>query len=185
MPLTPEFDFSPLHGLALVLPLLLARFGIMGLFRQDALRHASFTPPVEEGKGWARPLYALCEGLLLLYPFFLTIKSGGWLAFGIPFMLAGAILIALSAWEFAHGDAPMTRGIYGYSRNPMYVGYFLYYAGVGLMTASWPYLVIAFVYQIALYWVIRAEERWCEAEYGEPYRRYRQQVRRYAGRRAL
>lgn len=185
MSLMPEFDFSPLHGLILVLPLLFARIVMLRVLRRDALQRADFTPPAEEGKGWAIPLYVLCEGLLLVYPFFLTIKSGGWLALGLPLMLAGLIVVALSAWEFARSDRsePLTGGIYRYSRNPMYVGFLLYYAGVGLMTASWLYIVIAFVYQFALYWLIRGEERWCLAEYGEPYRQYAAQVRRYVGRR--
>ncbi len=66
----------------------------------------------------------------------------------------------------------------------MYVGYFLYFTGVGLATASWLYIVSAVLQQITLYWLIRGEERWCLAEYGEPYRRYTQEVRRYLGRRA-
>lgn len=183
MSLTPEFDFSPLHGLTLLLPLLLARFGLIRLLRASALRHVGYTPPVESNARWALPVYMISEGLLLLYPFFLTIKGGVWLALGLPFMVAGFVLIALSAYEFTRSDGPFVGGIYRYSRNPMYVGYFLYFAGVGLVTASWLYIVIAFVEQIGFYWLIRGEERWCEAEYGEPYRRYRQQVRRYAGRR--
>ena len=66
----------------------------------------------------------------------------------------------------------------------MYGGYLLYYVGIGLVTASWLYLAVLFVYEIALYWLIRGEERWCLATYGEPYRRYMQQVRRYVGRRS-
>jgi len=186
MSLTPEFDFSPLHGLALLLPLLAVRLGMLRILRPDSLRRAGFTPPVEEGVGWAMPLYVACEGLLLLYPLFLTIKGGGWLALGVPLMVAGLILVALSAWEFTHteGHQPLTGGIYRYSRNPMYVGYLLYFAGVGLVAASWLYILIAVMEQIALYWLIRGEERWCLAEYGEPYRRYTYEVRRYIGRRA-
>lgn len=186
MSLKPEFDFSPLHGLALLLPLLAVRLGMLRILKPDSLRRASFTPPVEEGAGWTMPLYVACEGLLLLYPLFLTIKGGGWLALGVPLMVAGLILVALSAWEFTHteGHQPLTSGIYRYSRNPMYVGYLLYFAGVGLVAASWLYILIAVMEQIALYWLIRGEERWCLAEYGEPYRRYTYEVRRYIGRRA-
>lgn len=186
MSLTPEFDFSPLHGLALLLPLLAVRLGMLRLLKPDSLRRAGFTPPVEEHARWAMPVYVISEGLLLLYPLFLTIKDGVWLALGLPLMVGGLILVALSAWEFTHteGRQPLTGGIYRYSRNPMYAGYLLYFAGVGLMTASWLYILIAVIEQIALYWLIRGEERWCLAEYGEPYRRYTRDVRRYLGRRA-
>jgi len=183
MSLTPEFDFSPLHGLALLLPLLLARIGIPLLVNRGALHRLGFTPSPEGHERWALPLYVICEGVLLLYPFFLTIKEGGWLVLGLPFMVAGLIPVALSAREFSRTEPPHFSGIYRYSRNPMYVGYFLYYVGIGLVTASWLYLAVLFVYEIALYWLIRGEERWCLATFGEPYRRYAQQVRRYAGRR--
>lgn len=184
MTLVPEFDFSPLHGLALILPLLLARLGLMRMLKPSALRRASFNPPLEDRARWAMPVYMISEGLLLLYPFFLTIKGAGWIALGLPFMVVGLVLVGLSALEFTRSDGPLVGGIYRYSRNPMYVGYFLYFVGVGLVTASWLYIAIAFAEQVGLYGLIRAEERWCEAEYGEPYHRYRQQVRRYAGRRA-
>lgn len=186
MSLTPEFDFSPLHGLALLLPLLAVRLGMLRILRPDSLRRAGFAPQVEEGAGWTMPLYVACEGLLLLYPFFLTIKGGGWLVLGVPLIVAGLLLVTLSAWEFTHTERhqPLIGGIYRYSRNPMYVGYFLYFAGVGLVTASWLYILIAVMEQAALYWLIRGEERWCLAEYGEAYRRYTYEVRRYIGRRA-
>ena len=83
MSLTPEFDFSPLHGLALLLPLLLARIGIPLLVNRGALHRLGFTPSPEGHERWALPLYVICEGVLLLYPFFLTIKEGAWLALGM------------------------------------------------------------------------------------------------------
>ena len=183
MPLRPEFDFSPLHGLALVLPLLLARFGVLLVLNRRALRAVDLTPTVEDNARWSVPVYMLSEGLLVLYPFFLTIKANtAWFVVGLPFMVTGLVLVLLSVLEFARGYFPLTGGIYRYSRNPMYVGYFLYFVGVGLVTASWLYLALAVVEQIGMYWLIRGEERWCLATYGEPYRRYTQEVRRYLGR---
>ena len=83
-------------------------------------------------------------------------------------MALGLIPVALAAREFSRTEPPHFGGIYRYSRNPMYGGYLLYYVGIGLVTASWLYLAVLFVYEIALYWLIRGEERWCLATYGEP-----------------
>ncbi len=185
MTLEPEFAFAPLHGLALVVPVLLARIGIPLLLNRDALRRLGYTPRLEAGARWLVPVYVIAEGLLLLYPFFLTIKTGtAWFVAGVPLMAAGWAFVALSALEFSRSAGRLDGGIYRYSRNPMYVGYFLYFTGVGLVTASWLYVLLAVVEQIALYWFIRAEERWCEAQYGQPYRRYTREVRRYLGRRS-
>jgi protein-S-isoprenylcysteine O-methyltransferase Ste14 len=96
-------------------------------------------------------------------------------------MAAGWLLIGLAAAAFGRGTGQLASGVYRFSRNPMYVGYFLYFAGVGLATASWLYLLLALIEQIALGWIIRSEERWCLAQYGEPYRRYMQSVGRYLG----
>ncbi len=180
----PEFTFHPLHGLALLIPLILARFGIMAALNPSALRRADVTPPIENNVRWAMPIYMLSEFLLVVYPFFLTIKDGtAWLLVGGPLMAAGLALVALSALEFAHNQGQLSGGIYRISRNPMYVGYFLYFVGIGLVTASWLYLLLAAVEQVALYWLIQAEERWCLAEYGEGYQRYFEAVPRYLGRR--
>lgn len=183
MALVPEFNFNFWHGAALLALLLLARYGVPLLVNPAALRRLNVTPPVEDAQ-LVVPVYVVNEGLLVLYPFFLTIKTGTpWVVAGAPLMVAGAVLVALAALEFARQDGFLHRGIYRYSRNPMYVGYFLYFVGVGLVTASWLYLLLAITHQVALYKLIGGEERWCLAEYGEPYRRYTQQVRRYAGRR--
>lgn len=185
MALVPEFSFNIWHGVTLLALLFLARFEVPLLVTPATLRRLNVTPPVEKQARLAVPVSVASEGLLVLYPFFLTIKTGTpWVVAGAPLMVAGAVLVALAALEFARHDGFLHLGIYRYSRNPMYVGYFLYFVGLGLVTASWLYLLLAVTYQVALYWLIRGEERWCLTEYGEPYRRYMQQVRRYAGRRS-
>ena len=182
MSLLPDLTFHPLQGLALLIPLIVARYGIMLVLNPSALRRADVTPPVEDKARWAIPVYMLSEFLLLLTPFFLTIKEGTvWVVVGVPLMGVGWVLVALSAVEFARRHGPLSGGIYRFSRNPMYVGYFLYFVGIGVATASWWYVFLAVVEQIALYWLIRAEERWCLAEYGEAYRRYTREVPRYLG----
>lgn len=184
MDLEPEFTFAPLHGLALIGPLLLARIGIPLLLNREALRRLGYTPRLEAGARWLVPVYGVTEGLLLIYPFFLTIKAdSAWFVAGVPLMVAGWALVALSALEFSRSAGWLDGGIYRYSRNPMYIGFFLYFTGVGLVAVSWLYVLLAVVEQVALYRFIRAEERWCEGEYGEPYRRYTREVRRYFGRR--
>lgn len=185
MMLAPEFSLSPLHGLVLIGPLLLARIGILLLLNPNAVRRVSVNPPLAAHARWAMPVYLFSEGALLIYPFFLTIKPGTvWMFIGLPLMAAGLALVGLSALAFARTEGQLHSGIYRFSRNPMYVGFFLYFTGVGLVTASWLYLLLAVLEQIALYWFIRAEERWCLEEYGEPYRRYMREVRRYVGRRS-
>jgi protein-S-isoprenylcysteine O-methyltransferase Ste14 len=74
----------------------------------------------------------------------------------------------------------VTRGAYRISRNPMYAGLALAYAGGALLAQSWWTLlglpiVLALVFRLA----IRPEERYLSARYGDEYATYQRQVRRW------
>ena len=74
----------------------------------------------------------------------------------------------------------VTSGIYAYSRNPIYLGWFLLVAGRSLMTASVLALLVAVMMLLLLYWaVIVEEEKYLERKFGEEYRTYKRSVRRW------
>ena len=115
----------------------------------------------------------------------------------LPRYLAGAALFALgllltivaaSGFRSAGTEvrpwkastALVTTGFYRYTRNPMYLGMALIYAGLSLFADS----VIALIFIIPLlviitYGVIRREEHYLEVKFGEEYRRYKGKVRRW------
>ncbi len=71
-------------------------------------------------------------------------------------------------------------GPYRFTRNPMYLGLLLLYAGV----ASWFGLLWPLLLAPALVWVMGAnvigrEERYLERKFGDKYRGYQAQVRRW------
>lgn len=73
----------------------------------------------------------------------------GWLA-----MIAGAGAIFLAAPEFLRAATPImphqdpetliSTGIYGFSRNPIYLGMALILLGWGLILGAWPALAVPF-----------------------------------------
>ena len=72
-----------------------------------------------------------------------------------------------------------TNGLYARSRNPQYVADITILIGWGVLSASlWalPVLMVGFVVLVIAPF---AEEPWLEETYGQPYRVYRSQVRRY------
>ena len=79
---------------------------------------------------------------------------------------------------------PTTRivreGLYKYSRNPMYTGLALCYAGLGIAIDK-PWLLIMLVPTVIIvhYLLIRPEERYLEAKFGEEFMRYKKTVRRW------
>jgi protein-S-isoprenylcysteine O-methyltransferase Ste14 len=76
--------------------------------------------------------------------------------------------------------ALVTVGPYRYSRNPMYLGFTLCYAGIAIWQNSvWPLLALPVVIAVVRVGVIQREERYLEGLFGEDYRAYRAQVRRW------
>ncbi|WP_334301391.1 methyltransferase family protein [Lientehia hominis] len=72
-----------------------------------------------------------------------------------------------------------SSGLYRFSRNPMYVSYFLFFSGCVLLTKSLLLGGIVLVFIISTHWIILSEERWCSEKFGESYEQYRKKVRRY------
>lgn len=170
-----------MNGLWLLVPFLLVRFGPL-LSREAAGRAARFAP-MEGGERVAYWVYQLSTGALFLCLPFLSVGPAPALPFwaGLACYLSGLALCAASIAAFsAPSDGGLrTGGVYRLSRNPMYVSYFLCFAGMALMTRSAALLGIALVFQISGHWIILAEERWCAETFGEDYRRYAERVRRY------
>ncbi|MFI5395789.1 MAG: methyltransferase family protein [Candidatus Binatia bacterium] len=74
----------------------------------------------------------------------------------------------------------VVTGPFGFSRNPMYLARTLLYLGLGLLVNGLGLLlVLAPLLVVMHYGVIRREEHYLEAKFGEAYRQYRTGVRRW------
>jgi protein-S-isoprenylcysteine O-methyltransferase Ste14 len=92
-----------------------------------------------------------------------TINLGSSLRFGLP----------SDGTDLKHG------GLYNFSRNPMYVGFYLLTLGTMLFSFN-PAIIIISVYGIViLHFITLSEERFLQARFGQQYLDYRQRVRRY------
>ena len=105
-------------------------------------------------------------------------------------ILIGAAIVAGGVRNFSRAATPVpsnqpvrvlvTTGIHGWSRNPIYVGMFLLYAGIGIAARSPWVLVLALPLVIILrYGVVSREERYLEQRFGDAYRDYKARVRRW------
>ncbi len=71
-------------------------------------------------------------------------------------------------------------GPYRYTRNPDYVGQALLYSGIAIVANSWwPLILLPVVLVIIQRGVVRREERYLEAKFGQEYRDYQIRVRRW------
>ena len=76
--------------------------------------------------------------------------------------------------------AVVSERVYGFTRNPMYLGMALVYVAVSLAADSVAALRLLPPVLLALrYGVIAREERYLDAKFGDGYRRYKASVRRW------
>ena len=74
----------------------------------------------------------------------------------------------------------ITDGIFSYVRNPMYVGLALLVAGIGIALASdWTLVMLVAAALTIHFGVVKREERYLAAKFGESYRQYMAKVPRY------
>jgi len=114
---------------------------------------------------------------------------GRWMAGG-GLILLGVAIMATGIRNFSRAATPVpsnqpvralvTTGIHGWSRNPIYVGMFLLYGGIGLAARSPWMLVLTLPLAITLrYGVVAREEAYLERRFGDTYRAYKARVRRW------
>jgi protein-S-isoprenylcysteine O-methyltransferase Ste14 len=109
--------------------------------------------------------------------------GGGLIVLGVAILAAGVRNFARAATPVRSNQpvrALVTTGIHGWSRNPIYVGMFLLYAGIGLAARSPWVLVLTLPLAITLrYGVVAREEAYLERRFGDAYRDYKARVRRW------
>ena len=131
---------------------------------------------VETGLGWLAASFGLempvRRGLAL------TLIVGGLLLDGMAAGLFRRRGTAVEPWK--PSTVLIDEGPYRFSRNPIYVGFAITYAGLAIAMDSWlalSLLVPCLVVVDRL--VIRREERYLTAKFGGGYEAYRARVRRW------
>jgi protein-S-isoprenylcysteine O-methyltransferase Ste14 len=127
---------------------------------------------------------------LLVLPFPVPgIDLGPWIVGGL-LVLIGLGLAALGIGNFSRAGTPVptyeptralaTTGIHGWTRNPIYLGMFLVYGGIGVAAQSPWILILLLPLAITIrYGVVAREEAYLERLFGDAYRDYKARVRRW------
>lgn len=122
--------------------------------------------PTADPAWWLRVLAAIAGG------------AGFWVLGGRA--LASFAKVGTSPNPFEPASALATDGPYRFTRNPMYVGMAVFYVGLALAIGIlWALALFPIVLLTIDRAVIAREERYLEARFGDPYRTYKQQVRRW------
>lgn len=114
------------------------------------------------------------------------------LAIGLTVVIAGVLLLACGLGALLRHETVVrpsrpTRflvktGVFGLTRNPLYVGGCAVMLGVAMALAlDWLVLLLPLSVAVLHVGIIAPEERYLEARFGDDYRRYRARVPRYFG----
>lgn len=111
---------------------------------------------------------------------------------GIALALLGDVVFVISvrtmkdSWRAGVSETEQTKlvtdGIYQISRNPAFLGFDMVYIGILLMFFNW----ILFLFSAAAIFmfhlqIVKVEEPFLDAAFGDDYRKYKKKVNRYLG----
>ena len=112
-----------------------------------------------------------------------------WIVSGV-LIAAGLAIFAAGIRNFSRASTPVptneptralvTTGIHRWTRNPIYLGMFLVYAGIGIAARSSFILILTLPLALIIrYGVVAREEAYLERLFGDAYRDYKACVRRW------
>lgn len=168
-----------MNGFILIVPLLLIRYGLPIFFDKQALVWASHYPTFPKNREIFLGIYQLTTCLLLIIPFFLKVDIN--LMVGNCIYILGIVILVITTINFSkpNNQNMNLNGLYRVSRNPMYIGYFIYFLGCVILTKSIVLFIVLIIFQISCHWLILEEEKWCIKTFGNQYKEYMAKVRRY------
>ena len=126
----------------------------------------------------------ITEFMAVAYSILLPFKLGTiWFYVGLTIFLLGLVVLTVASVNFtmAPMNKPITRGMYRYSRHPLYLASLLIYLSVGIASASWVFLLVFIVQLVSIRIAAVGEERYCLEMYGDSYREYISRTPRWIG----
>ena len=187
MSLIPAFEIGIWNAWILMLYLALHPLLIRLIAGKEGLKRLGENPadmPLTKTQKKISTFSTVIYILLLIYSVFLPLKLGTmWFYIGLPICLLGLIMFTIAIVSIANIplDEPFTKGLYRYSRHPMYVTWFLILIGVGIASASWIFLLFSVVSAVPSFVLAIPEERSCLEKYGDAYREYMDRTPRWIG----
>src|SRR3989304_5010425 len=120
----------------------------------------------------------------VIYSVALPLKLGTiWFYVGLPITLIGLVgnMITVVNWANTPAGKPVTKGLYRFSRHPIYVTEVLLLLGASISSASWVFLLFPIIIGVGAVYFIKMEEAECLGYYGAPYLEYIKRTPRWIG----
>ena len=175
----PVFQIGVWNAWILAIVLLLCVF-LPDLIFKDFIKKIGRHDEAEKITTFMRILFFI----LLICATFLPLKLGTvWFYTGISIYLLGLIIgiIAIANVASTPLGKPFTKGVYRYSRNPMYLCMIIIFVGIGIASASWFYLLLSAIFIVMTHFTVVVEERLTIGKLGDAYREYMKRTPRWIG----
>ena len=120
--------------------------------------------------------------VMYIYPVFIKIKTASilfYIGLGISVLSAIFVIIADINYFTTPLDKVITKGVYSFSRNPIYLFTYLLFIGGAMMLNSIIFATIILLNCIITHIFILEEEKYCAEKYGEEYKKFKERVPRY------
>jgi protein-S-isoprenylcysteine O-methyltransferase Ste14 len=180
--LIPDFELGLWDAWIFILPIII--ISILGpkiLGKRASEEVSSFTKKVKTVSN----LSSLIILLPFAYSIFLPLKLNTiWFVIGLLIYLLAMFFVVTGLLNFATTPVNelVTRGVYGISRNPGYLGLVLVNISIGIACLSWVFLLVATVNFLLLrYYVVVVEEPFLIEKYGDTYKEYMNRTPRWIG----
>ena len=183
MSFIPAFELGLWNAWIFMGPSLLLMLLSLRLFKEKRA-----PPPKSVGLSKTKMSFCVFSKLIyfpaVIYSVFLPLELGTiWFYVGLPITLVGLVgsIVVLVDWVNTPADEVVSRGLYRYSRHPMYVTEVLLLLGVSIASASWLFLVFPIFVGVGAVYFIKMEEAFCLGHYGKAYREYMDRTPRWIG----
>jgi protein-S-isoprenylcysteine O-methyltransferase Ste14 len=178
----PDFELGLWNAWVFILPLIV--YWLVGIKFLFSKRMPESPPPTRRKDKILSNILVRTMLFSFFYSIFVPLKLGTiWFYIGLLVYLIGMILVTISMMDFATTplNKPVTKGVYRFSRNPMFIGFFLVYFGIAITCVSWVYLLITVVFIVVVYYMSPLEEAVTLGHYGTAYGDYMKRTPKWIG----
>jgi len=140
--------------------------------------------PAEEGKKRPIPIPTVLLIVLFIYSIFLPLKLGTpWFNVGFAIYLVGIVMFLTSMITAAKTPLGQifSRGMYRYSRHPLYISFLSILMGISVASASWVFLMLSMGWMFFPISQVASEEQGCLESFENEYQEYMHRTPKWLG----
>src|SRR4030042_814750 len=183
MSLVPAFEIGLWNVWILVFPLVLIP-AVLTSVKKGVFKKTESNVNLSKSERIVFAFSKVVLALLFLYSIFLPLKLVTlWFYVGLPISLLGIAMYIIVSVNIANTpvDRPVTKGLYHYSRHPMYIASIPALVGAGIASASCLFLLLSVLFVVTHLMNGIFEERLCLEAYGSVYQDYLDRTPRWIG----